>query len=221
MSVVQGKKKCQQNAEKEEYKIKICFLGSSGVGKTCLVRRFSDNIYDPDTFITLGVAFVRKFVCIEDKNVLIEIWDTAGQERYESLIPMYYRGAGIIVVVFDVNDEKTFIRAQKWITEIENNNYHTPNQTIMLLGNKSDDNKKINLREKYTQYAEKNNIIYFECSAKTGLNVISGINECINKHFNDFYEDMKMQKKKEKEKEKINIGDKNATKKNEVIKCCN
>ncbi len=218
INVVQGRKK-QCKKYEEECKIKICFLGSSGVGKTSLVRRFSDNIYNPHSYTTLGVAFTRKIINVDNKTFALEIWDTAGQERYEALVPMYYRGAGIIVIVFDVNDEKTFTRAQKWVIDVENTCFNKIKQTIILLGNKSDYEKeqyRQDQKEKYAQYANKNNIIYYECSAKTGFNVADAINHGVNTHITNFYEDIKNQTQKEGI-----IIDEYFEENKRIIKCCN
>ena len=167
----------RMNEDEKKIKLKICFLGSSGVGKSCLVRRIHEDVYDPQTMITLGVAFVRKEVYIDQKDISLEIWDTAGQEKYDSLVPMYYRGAGIIIIVFDVNNEKTFARAQKWISEIKNTSFHASKQILVLFGNKSDisDQSKDQSKDQYAQYAKKNDLIYFECSAKNGKNVVHGV----------------------------------------------
>lgn len=192
--------KKKQSLPDKECKLKICFLGSSGVGKTCIVRRFNDDVFDPYTSSTIGVAFFKKYVNINGKNITLEIWDTAGQERYEALVPMYYRGAAIIVIVFDINDEKTFTRAKRWINEISNISFHVSKQTFLLLGNKSDadcDSKK-NQKDKYLQYALENNIMYYECSAKTGHNVVDAMNDVISIHINNYYNEPLIQKDNEK-----------------------
>ena len=80
-------------------KIKLVLLGNSGAGKTCIVKRMINNIFNVNNSSTIGAAYTIYSI---DKNVKIEMWDTAGQERYHSLLPMYARGAEIIIVVIDV-----------------------------------------------------------------------------------------------------------------------
>ena len=62
--------------------------------------------------------------------------DTAGQERYESLAPLYYRGAHAAAVVFDVGSERSFRRAQHWVGELRRNAAGQP--LLVLVGNKAD-----------------------------------------------------------------------------------
>lgn len=45
--------------------------------------------------------------------------DTAGQERYHSLAPMYYRGAQAAIVVYDIQNQDSFVRAQTWVKELQ------------------------------------------------------------------------------------------------------
>ncbi len=58
-------------------------------------------------------------MCLDDITVKFEIWDTAGQERYHSLAPMYYRGAQAAIVVYDVTNTDTFVRAKNWVKELQ------------------------------------------------------------------------------------------------------
>lgn len=52
----------------------------------------------------LVASFFLKNLTIDAEVVRFEIWDTAGQERYNSLAPMYYRGAQAALLVFDIAD---------------------------------------------------------------------------------------------------------------------
>jgi len=61
------------------------------------------SLFVSDAFF--AAAFLTQTVCIDDTTVKFEIWDTAGQERYHSLAPMYYRGAQVAIVVFDITSQ--------------------------------------------------------------------------------------------------------------------
>ncbi|NWQ83889.1 RAB5C protein, partial [Columbina picui] len=85
---------------------------------------------------TIGAAFLTQTVCLDDTTVKFEIWDTAGQERYHSLAPMYYRGAQAAIVVYDITNTDTFVRAKNWVKELQRQ--ASPNIVIALAGNKAD-----------------------------------------------------------------------------------
>lgn len=82
---------------------KVVLAGSSSVGKTTIVSRLADEELNPFITSTIGAAFSR----IRHQGKLFDIWDTAGQERYMSMCPTYFRGAHIVLFVFDVSDPKT------------------------------------------------------------------------------------------------------------------
>ncbi|EQC32994.1 Ras-like protein Rab-5A [Saprolegnia diclina VS20] len=150
---------------------KLVLLGDTAVGKSCLVVRFVRDEFFEFQEPTIGAAFLTQTVSLDDgMTVKFEIWDTAGQERYRSLAPMYYRGAAAAIVVYDVTNKDSFTGAKSWVKELQRRG--DPNVIIALAGNKADleARRKVDLEEA-RQYAEENEILHMETSAKTAVNV--------------------------------------------------
>lgn len=63
------------------YMFKMIVVGDCNVGKTCLLRRLQDSIFDENTPTTIGIEFFRKPVQINELTVMLQIWDTVGQEN--------------------------------------------------------------------------------------------------------------------------------------------
>ena len=97
---------------------KVVLIGGSSVGKSSIVSKFIFNEFNENQYSTIGAAFITKTIVIDNINVKLELWDTAGQEKFDSLVPMYYRNAHAVIVVYDVTDKETFDRAKRWITQI-------------------------------------------------------------------------------------------------------
>lgn len=149
---------------------KLVLLGESAVGKSSLVLRFVKGQFHEYQESTIGAAFLTQTVCIDDTTVKFEIWDTAGQERYHSLAPMYYRGAQVAIVVFDITSQDTFSRAKSWVKELQRQ--ASPNIVIALAGNKADlANKRAIEFDEAQAYANENGLLFMETSAKTAMNV--------------------------------------------------
>jgi len=72
--------------------LKLLIIGESGVGKSSLLLRFTDDAFDPEQAATIGVDFKVKTINVNASKVKLAIWDTAGQERFRTLTPSYYRG---------------------------------------------------------------------------------------------------------------------------------
>jgi small GTP-binding protein len=125
-----------------QYKLKMVILGDSGVGKSCLLTRYVNNLYSEFFTSTIGAAFMTKNI---DDKFRIDIWDTAGQERYRSLIPMYLKGAHIILIVIssDTPIEKMNEQIDYWINYIDNNGNIFKNCKIILVISKVDLNSNI------------------------------------------------------------------------------
>nr|TKW23038.1 hypothetical protein SEVIR_4G267200v2 [Setaria viridis] len=98
---------------------KLVLLGDLGAGKTSIVVRFAKGLYYECQESTIGAAFFSQVMSLDEATVKLDIWDTAGQERYHSLAPMYYRGAAAAVVVFDITSTDSYMRAKRWVDELQ------------------------------------------------------------------------------------------------------
>ncbi|KAH6797755.1 Ras-related small GTP-binding family protein [Perilla frutescens var. hirtella] len=91
-----------------DFLIKLLLIGDSGVGKSCLLLRFSDGSFTTSFITTIGIDFKIRTVELDGKRIKLQIWDTAGQERFRTITTAYYRGAMGILLVYDVTDESSF-----------------------------------------------------------------------------------------------------------------
>ncbi|OHT07124.1 Ras-related protein Rab-4B [Tritrichomonas foetus] len=149
---------------------KFIVIGSSGVGKTAIIKRLTENTFSDLIQSTIGVEFVSTLIQIGDDKVKLQIWDTAGQERFQSVSKSYYRNAVGVIIVYDITDRKSFDSLPTWINEVHQ--HCDPNAVVHLIGNKSDLNeeRQISLAEA-TSFAESYQMNYIETSAKGGDNV--------------------------------------------------
>jgi small GTP-binding protein len=149
---------------------KFIIVGSSGVGKTSILKRLVEDSFTDDSLATIGVEFESTVIMVEEQKVKLQIWDTAGQERFRSIAKAYYRNAVGVIVVYDLTDRKSFDELSGWFTDI-----HTlcdANAVIQLIGNKSDlaGNRVVTVSEAES-FAEHHRIQYLETSAKMGANI--------------------------------------------------
>ena len=156
--------------DKEDYKIKLIIVGDSGVGKTNLISRFTEDKFEINSKATLGVEFIYKTLKINDEIFKIEIWDTAGQERYKSISSAYYKGAKGAIIVYDITSEASFYNIDLWLNEVKTK--VTNDVQIMIIGNKTDlyKERKISV-EKGIEKAKALNVHLFEASALDKTNV--------------------------------------------------
>ncbi|ESK93738.1 ras-like gtp-binding protein ryl2 [Moniliophthora roreri MCA 2997] len=116
---------------------KIVIMGNSGVGKTSLLYRYTQNRFDPkNTTSTSGAFFVTKKIFVDNVKVRLQLWDTAGQERFRSMAPMYYRGANAALVLYDITNPSTFQDVRGWLEELKKN--CAQDLIIYVVGSKAD-----------------------------------------------------------------------------------
>ncbi len=151
-----------------DYLFKILLVGDSGVGKTCLLLKYTDDIYIGRYISTIGVDFKITTVKIGKYIVKLQIWDTAGQERFRTITSSYYKGANAAGIVFDLTDPESFTHVLSWVAEIKR--YALQNVHILIIGTKSDLPRAISMDE-ITEFVDAHNFQYIETSAKSGIGV--------------------------------------------------
>jgi len=160
--------------------LKILIIGESGVGKSSLLLRFTDDTFDPEQSATIGVDFKVKTITVDGNSTKLAIWDTAGQERFRTLTPSYYRGAQGVILVYDVTNRSTFSKLEMWLNELDT--YSTKTDIVkMLVGNKIDKEKPEVTREEGIKFARRHAMLFIEASAKTKDGVQCAFEELVQK----------------------------------------
>ncbi|KAH8417549.1 hypothetical protein KR222_001784 [Zaprionus bogoriensis] len=183
-------------ATRKKSLLKVIILGDSSVGKTSLMNQYVNKRFSNQYKATIGADFCTKEVVVNDRVVTMQIWDTAGQERFQSLGVAFYRGADCCVLVYDVTAPNSFKNLDSWRDEflIQASPRDPEHFPFVVLGNKVDlDNRQVRvdsllqcfvyrtaffccLVQVSTRRAQqwcqsKNEIPYYETSAKEGINV--------------------------------------------------
>ena len=152
---------------------KLLIIGDSGVGKSCLLMRFSDDTFASTYASTIGVDFRVRNIQLNNKKVKLQIWDTAGQERFATISSSYYRGVHGIMIVYDVSNKESFDRvANHWVKELEKYP-ETQSCAKLLIGNKIDvEESKIKVGfDQANDFANENGFQFLQTSAKNTTNV--------------------------------------------------
>jgi small GTP-binding protein len=148
---------------------KVVLLGSTGVGKTALVDRVANNLFNNSHIPTVGAQYVSVEMKVEDDPCPLELWDTAGQEVFRSLVGFYTREAAGVFLLFDLTSGKSYTDLTHWLDFLQEN---APTAKVIIFGNKSDlaEEREITA-EAAEEFAIAHSCVYFEGSAKTGLGV--------------------------------------------------
>lgn len=162
----------------QHLKFKICLIGETAVGKTNLINRFVNNIFEDKYSMTIGTKISKKEIKVyKSKNTIpinsrLYIWDTMGKQNFQELFnESYFNGVNGIIAVCDVTRKDTLLELNKWM-EVAQHHAGRAVPTIFL-GNKSDlvDKQQLDLDDigKFASYYDDTEA--FLTSAKTGENV--------------------------------------------------
>jgi len=156
--------------DRYDYQAKILTIGESGVGKTCIISRFTKNEFSLNHLATIAIDFKLKRIQTKGKTIKLQIWDTAGQERFNTLTAGFFKGSDGIILAYSVIDQNSFDCVNKWMTQIRN--LSPADVKVILVGNKSDCiSERVISKEQGIALAQQYKIPFFECSAKSGDNV--------------------------------------------------
>lgn len=180
-----------------DYLFKLLLIGDSGVGKTSILFKFSEDTFSPAFISTIGIDFKIRTIEVDGKKIKLQVWDTAGQERFRTITTAYYRGAMGIMLVYDVSNTRSFENISNWIRNIEM--HATQDVELMILGNKCDiaDKRQVT-KERGEQLALQHSIKFMETSAKANIN--------IEEAFVTLARDIKMKMEKRIEDSNLNRG---------------
>ncbi|MFX1325754.1 MAG: Rab family GTPase [Promethearchaeota archaeon] len=171
-----------------EYIFKCIVIGPGAVGKSSLVRRFIENKFEINYNFTIGVDFLAKTVEYKNnKFAKLSIWDVGGQERFKVLRRSFYEGTHGALLIFDLSRANTFQSMKDWLKDMRS--IIEGEIPIVILGNKADlllEVGEVINRDEPKKFAQEQQSIYIETSAKTGENVDKAFVE-LTKRMKDYH----------------------------------
>ena len=171
--------------EKNDKTLKIIILGSSEVGKTCILNRYFHNDFKENLLSTVGIDFQTKFFKFDNQKIKVNYIDTAGEEKFRAISVNYLKGTNGVILVFDITNKETFDLLETWLNELKETN--KADVSKVLIGNKADlaEHREVTV-EDANKLADNMKCKYFEASAKTGENIKEALDEIAKISFINF-----------------------------------
>lgn len=155
---------------------KVVLVGNSGVGKTSLLVRFSQDLFrDAGRPATVGVDLHTREVALDSGSTLsLQLWDTAGQEQFNALTTSYFRNAHAVVLAYDVHEPASFAALNRWMLDVDR---LAPAEVVkVIVGLKCDAGAgaatAVSTAEA-TEFAQKHGALSERCSAKQGTGIFT------------------------------------------------
>ncbi|XP_051890370.1 ras-related protein Rab-44-like isoform X25 [Pristis pectinata] len=152
----------------------VMFVGNTNAGKTSFIQHFCDGNFQPGLPSTIGIDYRVKTLKVENRHIALQLWDTAGQERFHSVTKQFFRKADGVIVMYDIASSSSFIEVRYWLSCVKE--AASDEVCILLLGNKLDEaaHRQVT-RSEGERLAQEYNILFYECSACTGQNIIASM----------------------------------------------
>ena len=166
----------------QKFQFKITVIGDGQVGKTSLIKRFTQSTFEQDYVKTLGAQFSKYYREIEGDEMKLIFWDIAGQDDFLFLRPSFYRESNAAIIVYSLEEnelgKRSFDHIINWYDSIKKFCGIIP---IILFANKVDLVEEDNLDHSEVQeIVDKQGFLgYYLTSAKTGKKVNEAFNAII------------------------------------------
>ena len=156
------------DAKENEKEIKVILLGDSGVGKTCIINRYINDEFNPNSKTTLGSNASSKVIKRGQVSYILNLWDTTEQEKYHSITNLFIKGSKIVVLVYSIDLLESFKGLDYWYKSVQEklggNKY-----VLAVVGSKSDliknEEEEVS-EEEAKKFAEEKNAIFKLVSSK-------------------------------------------------------
>lgn len=188
----------ENSHESQENQYKLLLIGEQAVGKSSLLNRYVDNVFEVNIMGTAGLDLKKKIIEINGEKIKVFIFDTAGQERFRSIAKNQYAKADGILVIYDVTDRKSFEGVNGWVNSIQKE--LEGGTDCLIIGNKIDliSSRVVSYKEGEC-LAKQYNIPFIETSAKESVNVKDAFLKVINSIYQKKLESRKKEDTKKKE----------------------
>lgn len=148
---------------------KIVMAGNGRVGKSSLLHRYVAGQFNRSYSVTIGADFASREVDMGDRTIRLIIWDLAGQRRFHVVRDGFYRGARVVILVFDITNRRSWEDLLLWEKEIVR---RVPKARIVVVGNKTDLQRERVIRRRVAhRWAMQRRYGYVETSCATGAGV--------------------------------------------------
>jgi small GTP-binding protein len=172
---------CDYSLSTHNRDMNLLLLGMSAAGKTSLVQRMLFGKFDANEPETMGASFLNRKLLVEEQLLSISCWDLSGSERNSQMLPMYFRGANVALIVFSLALKDSFARAKGLVKELRSHPNTSKSIRIAVVATKHDMRHVVDAAAA-KQFADDSGVMYAECSAATG----AGVQELLLQLVRDF-----------------------------------
>mmetsp|Transcript_38292 Transcript_38292/g.101370 ORF Transcript_38292/g.101370 Transcript_38292/m.101370 type:complete len:393 (+) Transcript_38292:56-1234(+) len=173
-------------------RIKALSLGSGGVGKSTLIKRYCEGRFVQKYITTIGIDYGVKPVKLNGHDLKVNFFDTSGGDEFKEIRVEFYEKSNAVMLVYDVTNRKSFAELDLWIEEARSRGCPVSRKHksagdmpfVALCGNKTDLPKRVVSKADGVDFAAEHGMHYFETSASSGENVVESMNFLFEKVLN-------------------------------------
>lgn len=164
------------NSDTNKKELNVVFVGSTRVGKTCIIDYYNRKYYEPNPPSTLVATSYTK----EYGNSIIRLWDTGGKEKFYSVNLRYFtKQADVVVFVYEPSNMNSFEELKRYVNDVQSTGRE--DTIFIIVQNKKDITEKVVSENEGKNYAKSIECPFCSVSAATGEGIDDLFNQIIKK----------------------------------------
>lgn len=146
---------------------KVLVVGQSSVGKTSLVRRLTEGVFNPHETKTEGINIRPWQIEINGQSVRLNVWDFGGQEIMHATHQFFLTKRSLYLLVVDARLGEAENRIEYWLKIIQSFGKESP---VIVVGNKIDQQGlDLDRRGLQAKYSNIKTFVEVSCLTRTGI----------------------------------------------------
>jgi len=121
--------------DKKEIAVKVGMIGDAQTGKTSLMVKYVENVFDEDYISSVGVSYKEKSIQYGDAKIVFSIWDLGGNQEYVHMLPLVTNDSLAMIFIFDLTRKATLTAMRDWYRQARQLN---TDAKAILVGTKFD-----------------------------------------------------------------------------------
>ncbi|PSB35710.1 COR domain-containing protein [Stenomitos frigidus] len=163
----------QQEQKRSLNEAKLLVVGQSNVGKTSLVKRLIEGVFNQHECKTEGIQIQRWQLPVKEQTIRLNVWDFGGQEIMHATHQFFLTKRSLYLLVLNARQDEDENRLEYWLKIIQSFGGTSP---IIIVGNQVDQQPlDIDRRGLQTKYPQIQAIVETSCETGQGIDKLRSL----------------------------------------------
>ena len=152
-----------------ERECRVVLIGERGVGKTSIIKRFCENVFNENSNHTISVNCYKRTMNFKEKTLTFNVWDTPVPVD-RGAVDVVFLDANVVFMIYSKDKESSFNEIKEyWYNRVMEKARTKP--IVYIVKSKCDKNEKNEFTNEEMEFIAEKNLKFSLVSAKDNMKV--------------------------------------------------